>query len=141
MLPTDGDLRMYYCHLADQISGLAGVYVDDGLQAGDPRDVEWAKQTEQRFDATARKYERAKFAGINFDKAGADGSATIGMKQWQYHALGKRAWSSGPRRRTVDQMPHSQLPKAPKHVAKTLKRFRTLRSSTKLRATLRHTPH
>ncbi len=44
MIPTDGDLSLYSRHIADRLSGLSGVYVDDTLQAGDKSFQLWAEK-------------------------------------------------------------------------------------------------
>ena len=70
---TTGDLSLYAKHIAGQLVGLSGVYIDDLIEAGTKEFSNYTKQTGQRFDAKTRKMGAAKFMGMEFSQREGQG--------------------------------------------------------------------
>ena len=81
MKPTTGGLSLYAKHIAGQLSGLSGVYVDDLIEAGSKEFSNFTEQTGQRFDVKCRQIGRAKFMGMEFNQREGQG-LNLSMQQY-----------------------------------------------------------
>eukprot|EP00171_Calliarthron_tuberculosum_P008498 IDg8498t1 len=82
MIPAKGDPSLYTKHICQRLTGIAGVYVDDLIQAGDPEFREFTKRTAKRFDSKPRTYQGAKFMGMEFSQKEDRSSIQLSMNDY-----------------------------------------------------------
>ena len=68
MIPSTGDLSLFFQTIRGKLAGLTGAYVDDSIGTGDARFEEKSRLMERKFESKAREYENFKFAGIQIER-------------------------------------------------------------------------